>query len=170
MNQPGGECEGCGLPGRRAFLRETAALVTAALAGIVGFSAELNALPVRSGHALQVVGDELTYPIPTADGATIDRDNEVILVRFKSVIYAFALSCPHQNTTLRWMASDGRFQCPKHKSKYQPDGIFLSGKATRNMDRHPVRKSGKLVSVNLAVLYRSDKNPTEWSQARLPLA
>ena len=99
-----------------------------------------------------------------------DRDNEVILVRFKSVIYAFALSCPHQNTTLRWMASDGRFQCPKHKSKYQPDGIFLSGKATRNMDRHPVRKSGKLVSVNLAVLYRSDKNPTEWAQARLPLA
>ena len=136
----------------------------------MGFSAELNALPVRSGHAIQVVGDELTYPIPTADGATIDRDNEVILVRFKSVIYAFALSCPHQNTTLRWMASDGRFQCPKHKSKYQPDGIFLSGKATRNMDRHPVRKSGKLVSVNLAVLYRSDKNPTEWSQATLPLA
>ena len=84
MNQPGGECEGCGLPGRRAFLRETAALVTAALAGIVGFSAELNALPVRSGHALQVVGDELTYPIPTADGATIDRDKETTLKRIKS--------------------------------------------------------------------------------------
>jgi Rieske Fe-S protein len=136
----------------------------------VGFSSDLNALPVLPGSALHAEGDELTYPLPGSDGATIDRDNEVILVRFKGVIYAFALSCPHQNTTLRWLASDGRFQCPKHKSKYQPDGVFLSGKATRNMDRHPVRRSGKLVAVNLAVLYRSDKNPTEWAQARLAVA
>ena len=56
-------------------------------------------------------------------------------MRFQGVVYAFNLSCPHQNTALKWQPDDQRFQCPKHKSRYQPDGTFISGRATRGMDR-----------------------------------
>ena len=158
---------GCGAPDRREFLTRATTAVAAIMAGLAASPREAAALPLSLGRALLVRGDEITYPLPTADGTTIDQDNEVILVRWKNAVYAFNLSCPHQNTALRWLQADGRFQCPKHKSKYQPDGTFMSGRATRNMDRFAVRKeAGKLV-VNVAKLYESDKQRVLWDEAQV---
>ena len=44
-----------------------------------------------------------------------------------------ALSCPHQNNAVKWVAKDHCFQCTKHDSQYQPDGVYTSGRATRNL-------------------------------------
>ncbi|MFN8646382.1 MAG: Rieske 2Fe-2S domain-containing protein [Gemmatimonadales bacterium] len=155
------------MPDRREFLVRVTTAVAAIMAGLAASPREAAALPLTLGRALLVRGDEITYPLPAADGTTIDQDNEVILVRWKGTVYAFNLSCPHQNTALKWLASDGRFQCPKHKSKYQPDGTFMSGRATRNMDRFAVRKeAGKLV-VNVARLYESDKQRALWDEAQV---
>ncbi|HMV30625.1 MAG TPA: Rieske 2Fe-2S domain-containing protein [Gemmatimonadales bacterium] len=155
------------MPDRREFLVRVTTAVAAIMAGLAASPREAAALPLTLGRALLVRGDEITYPLPAADGTTIDQDNEVILVRWKGAVYAFNLSCPHQNTALKWLASDGRFQCPKHKSKYQPDGTFMSGRATRNMDRFAVRKeAGKLV-VNVARLYESDKQRALWDEAQV---
>jgi Rieske Fe-S protein len=126
-----------------------------------------EALPVRLIEALDSDEDKKTYPIPGADGATIDRDAGVILVRYQGSLYAFNLSCPHQNTALHWLPDDGRFQCPKHKSKYQPDGKFISGRATRNMDRFAIKRDGNKVVVDLDQLFRSDKQPDAWAGAVL---
>jgi len=153
---------GCDQPARRDFLRAAAVALIAALALE---PKDLPAFPIRRGSALLRAGDTVTYPLPATDGATIDDDNEVILVRWQNAIYAFALSCPHQNTALRWLARDNRFQCPKHKSKYQPDGRFISGRATRNMDRFGIKKDGAKVVVNLAQLYESDKQTAAWTSA-----
>lgn len=155
------------MPDRREFLVRVTTAVAAIMAGLAASPREAAALPLTLGRALLVRGDEITYPLPAVDGTTIDQDNEVILVRWKGAVYAFNLSCPHQNTALKWLASDGRFQCPKHKSKYQPDGTFMSGRATRNMDRFAVRKeAGKLV-VNVARLYESDKQRALWDEAQV---
>jgi nitrite reductase/ring-hydroxylating ferredoxin subunit len=106
------------------------------------------------------------YPVPAADGVEFDKDAEVILVRHAGHVYAFNLSCPHQNTALKWVEDDGgRFQCPKHKSKYQVDGTYISGRATRNMDRLGIAKAGSEIEVNLDVLYKQDKQPAEWAAA-----
>jgi nitrite reductase/ring-hydroxylating ferredoxin subunit len=106
------------------------------------------------------------YPVPAADGVAFDKDAEVILVRHAGQVYAFNLSCPHQNTALKWVEDDGgRFQCPKHKSKYKVDGTFISGRATRNMDRLGIAKAGSEIEVNLDVLYKQDKQPAEWAAA-----
>ncbi len=110
-------------------------------------------------------GGGVTYPIPPADGVSIDKTNEVILVRHAGAVYAFALSCPHQNTALRWNADEGRFQCPKHKSRYQPDGTFISGRATRNMDRLPIRREGGTVIVDAERIFESDKDQAGWTAA-----
>jgi nitrite reductase/ring-hydroxylating ferredoxin subunit len=160
-------CDGdCGLPqDRRRFLRDAALAAAAALVALGGAPADAFARPLDLVGALSAHGSTRSYAIPASDGAQIDRDAEVILVRWESAVYAFALSCPHQNTALRWLASDGRFQCPKHKSKYRPDGTFISGRATRGMDRFAVTRSGEQVVVDLARLFEEDKDRTGWEAA-----
>jgi len=98
------------------------------------------------------------------------KDQQVILARYRDRLYAFALSCPHQNTALRWLPEEGRFQCPKHKSKYQPDGTFISGRATRGMDRFAIRREGGTVVVDLDVVYEEDKQKDGWLAATISLA
>jgi Rieske Fe-S protein len=143
--------------------------VAGALAALAVAPAQAGALSVRFGRAIWSRDEEHAYPIPATDGTTIDKDNQVILVRFEQKMYAFNLSCPHQNTALRWLGDEGRFQCPKHKSRYQPDGVFISGRATRNMDRFAVRRDGATVVVDVDKMYRSDRNAAEWEGAVVTL-
>ena len=160
-------CDGCALAGRREFLRE-AGQALAAVAVALGLSPEAaRGLVLGVARPLGPATDGLKYPIPPADGVMIDKENQVILVRHEGAVYAFNLSCPHQNTALRWLSEEGRFQCPKHKSRYRPDGTFISGRATRGMDRFAVRREGGAVVVDLDVLYRQDKEPDVWAAAKI---
>ena len=90
---------------------------------------------------------------------------QLILARAKGMMYAFALSCPHQNTALRWIEEDTAFQCPKHKSRYRDDGAFIEGRATRSMDRLAVRRDGAALLVEVDTLYQQDEHPKEWEAA-----
>ena len=161
------DCEGCPLvPERREFLRNVSAFALAAIS---------LGLPIRSATAKllasAVAGRKLlSYPVPAADGADIDRGNEVILVRYRNEVFAFNLSCPHQNTALRWNETDMRFQCPKHHSQYEPDGEFITGRATRNMDRLAIRRdAANNIVVDPDTLYRSDEDGAEWKSAVVKL-
>jgi nitrite reductase/ring-hydroxylating ferredoxin subunit len=158
-------CDGCALTDRRSFLVTTARLIAAALAGIGLDSERAAALPVHSVIPLRSGEADSVYPIPATDGVTIDRDNDVIVVRYQGKVFAFSLACPHQNTALRWLQADNRFQCPKHKSKYAPDGTFLSGRATRSMDRFALRKDGTNIVVDTNRMLQQDKNAKEWEAA-----
>jgi nitrite reductase/ring-hydroxylating ferredoxin subunit len=145
---------------------------TAALAAMVGvelWPGGAAAVPVIEAAAAPAGPAESAFPLPAADGVTIDRATQVILVRFQGRAYAFNLACPHENTALRWKERDGRFQCPRHESKYLPDGTFVSGRATRNMDRLAIRRDGDRLVVNLDRLYRSDQQPQEWGAAAVSL-
>jgi nitrite reductase/ring-hydroxylating ferredoxin subunit len=162
---PDDGCASCALhDSRREFLRDA----TAALAGIaalLGLPASAHALAVRLTSASRVSGTEAAYPLPETDGVTIDKEREVILVRWEGAVYAFRLSCPHQKTALKWKEKDGRFQCPKHKSKYQPDGTFISGRATRGMDRYAVRRKKGEIVVDVSKVYLEDKDEAGWRAA-----
>jgi Rieske Fe-S protein len=105
------------------------------------------------------------YALPAADGVSIDKTNEVILCRAGNEIYAFALSCPHENTALKAMSKNAGFQCSRHKSKYKPDGTFVSGRATRNMDRLQITRDGAQVVVDPDVFFESDAEPAKWAAA-----
>jgi len=158
-------CAGCTLATRRSFLQDAAGLVVAALVGIGLDTRTASALPVRLASAERGDGAEVTYPVPSADGVTIDRANDVMIARYQGKVYAFSLACPHQNTALRWLQAEGRFQCPKHKSKYAPDGTFLAGRATRSMDRFALRKDGSTIVVDTDRMYEQDKHPQDWNAA-----
>jgi nitrite reductase/ring-hydroxylating ferredoxin subunit len=163
---PENPCASCGsLASRRDFLRDAASLVACA---VVAPGHALR-FPVSLTAALRLLDGEAVYPIPSEDGATIDRDRKVILVRYQNRIYAFGLSCPHQNTALRLQEEQQRFQCPKHKSTFQLDGAFLSGRATRSMDRYPLRREGDTVVVDLSALLREDRDRERWVDAVVQL-
>jgi nitrite reductase/ring-hydroxylating ferredoxin subunit len=166
---PDTSCAGCALhDSRREFLRDAAAAL-AGIAALLGLPASAHALAVRLASASHVNGTEAAYPLPEADGVTIDKERAVILVRWEGAVYAFRLSCPHQKTALKWKEKDGRFQCPKHKSKYQPDGTFISGRATRGMDRYAVRRKKGEIVVDVSKVYLEDKDEAGWRAAVVKL-
>jgi len=148
---------------RRDFLHSAGCfgLVVAALG--VG-SVRARALPIGTTQGAQN-GSERRYPIPPADSVNIDRSSQLIVARFENHVYVFALSCPHQNNAVKWVANNRQFQCTKHDSHYQPDGVHVSGRATRNMDRYVIVREGDSVVVDLHRWVQSDKDPAGWAAA-----
>lgn len=171
MNQPetravpaaDGPCAGC--TGRRDFLRDAAGIAAAFFVSLGAGSAAAQGMTLKVVRALAVHGDEATYAIPAADGATIDADREVILARYHGRVYAFSLSCPHQRTMLRWQPEEQRFQCPKHHSRYTPDGTYISGRATRSMDRYTIRRAGNNVVVDTGQMHKENEDRPAWESA-----
>ncbi|MCX6538820.1 MAG: Rieske 2Fe-2S domain-containing protein [Acidobacteria bacterium] len=158
-------CDPCGcLNPRRDFIRQVAVLAAGLVAGSCGFAAAAE-LPIAFGGSLGRAGDEISYPIPANDGVTIDRDNAVIIVRSQGKVMAFNLSCPHQNAAVRWRQADLRFECSKHDSVYTPDGTYVGGRATRNMDRFAIKRSGSSIIVNVAQMIQSDEQKAAWDAA-----
>lgn len=156
------DCHDCPLHTRRDFLQQ-AVVTLGATFGVLG----LAPLPLS---ALATTGSEKRYPLPATDGAYVDAEAEVIVARAAGSVYAFALACPHQRTALRWEANAGRFRCPKHKSVFAPDGRFVEGKATRPMDRLPIRRDGEALVVNTATIVRHDHARAAWEAAVVRVA
>jgi Rieske Fe-S protein len=141
------------------------ATLVAAMVGAELWPQTATAVPITDGGGTKTGPNEYSYPLPPADVVTIDRDAQLILVRFQQRVFVFNLACPHENTALRWKPRDGRFQCPRHESQYQPDGTFMTGRATRNMDRFGITRAGDAVRVDLNRFYRSDQQPQDWAAA-----
>ncbi len=161
-------CSGCA--SRRQFIgRVSTSLLLGSLIPLAGLDESLAGLSVVEAASVRVSGSEQAFEIPPKDGAVIDKKAQVIVVRHQQKAYAFNLACPHENTALKWRENDRRFQCPKHESKYTPDGTFTSGRATRNMDRFAVRVEGNQLVVALDRLYRSDQQPEAWKAAAVQL-
>jgi nitrite reductase/ring-hydroxylating ferredoxin subunit len=158
------DCGGCTLHGRREFLRDAAF----AVAALTAVTASAGALPVHVIRAIAVNKELVTYPVPAGDSVNIDKKNEVIVARVGSQLYAFMLACPHQNTALRWNASEHKFQCPKHHSQYKADGTFIDGRATRSMDRFAVKRDGNNLVVDLDKVFEDDRDHAGWMGATAP--
>jgi nitrite reductase/ring-hydroxylating ferredoxin subunit len=157
--------DACGAS-RRRFLQGLGCFAGALV--VAGIPADALAAPVVFAEATQS-GDDRAYPIPAADGVTVDRTAQIIIVRAAGHVFAFALSCPHQNAAVKWVPKNNQFECTKHDSHYQADGLHTSGRATRNMDRHPIRREGDMLHVDSAHVFQSDKDPAAWAAAVVTL-
>jgi Rieske Fe-S protein len=164
------ECDGCALVGRRDFLRDAALLAAGVFAALGAAPARAAAAPLEFVSALGGSRDEKRYPIPTADGVQIDKENGAILARWQGKVYLFSLACPHQNTALRWSDDDKQFVCPKHHSRFGGDGSYVdhSGRATRDMDRFDIRRDGNDAVANLDKMY-AEHEDAGWSTAFIAL-
>jgi nitrite reductase/ring-hydroxylating ferredoxin subunit len=160
------KCTEAGLT-RRGWLRSASGFGAGVVLLGLGLT-DADALPIVFAEGTQA-GAERRYPIPSADSVTIDRPAQLIVVRAAGHLYVFALSCPHQNNAVKWVAKDNQFQCTKHDSHYQVDGLHTSGRATRNMDRYVIRRDGDSVVVDLHKWVQSDKDPAGWAAAAIAL-
>jgi Rieske Fe-S protein len=160
-------CASCTLVARRDFLRDAAVAAAGALIALGVAPGVASAAPVRFVSALSGGREDKTYPIPAADGTQIDKAGEAIITRWQGKVYAYSLACPHQNTALKWSDGDKQFECPKHHSRFTPDGIYIkdSGRATRGLDRLQIRKDGNNIVVNLDKLYQEDEEEAAWKAA-----
>ena len=160
-------CGSCTLLARRDFLRDAALAAAGALIALGAAPGAAAAAPVQFISALRGGREDKTYPIPAADGTQIDKAGEAILTRWQGKVYAYSLACPHQNTVLKWSDSEKQFECPKHHSRFTPDGIYIkdSGRATRGLDRLAIRKDGANVVVNLDKVYQEDEEEAAWKAA-----
>ena len=153
----------CGVD-RRSFLKSCSIIVAAALAaGARGASAEQ--LGVRWVSALAARGGEVAYAVPTADGVQVDREHSILLTRYQGNVYAFSMVCPHQRAAVKWLEDQQIFQCTKHKSKYSEGGTYISGRATRSLDRHPLRVANGQVVVAETTLLKEDADAAAWKAA-----
>ena len=158
--------DSCTLHDRRDFVRHGLVAVGALLA--------MGATPDRLAAMERVLatgrgdGEELRYPLPTADGATIDRANNVIIARVNGEAIAFVLECPHRGENVRWQANNNRFFCPKHESTFEPNGARIQGKADRGMDRYAIRREGNELVVITTQKLRST-NAEAWAAAKVTL-
>jgi len=160
-------CRSCVVLDRRNFLRDASLAVVSVLAALGAMPSVAAAAPLEFVTALGGGREDKSYPLPAKDGTQIDKDNQTIITRWQNKVYVFSLACPHQNTALRWYEKEHAFECPKHHSRFEVDGIYLkdSGRATRNMDRFAVRKDGNNVVVNLDKLYQQDEDEAAWKAA-----
>lgn len=157
-------CESFG--DRRGFLR-AGLMAVGALATLGVTPEQLAALEARFATGRRV-GAELRFPIPTADGATIDETNKLIIARVAGVAMAFVLECPHRGTDVTWQANRNRFFCPKHRSTFQPNGILIAGRAERGLDRYAIRRDGNELVVDTATKLRST-DTAAWAAAQVTL-
>ena len=132
---------------------------------LVDYTAQMNWKPYPLTGAARYNMASVRMLSPTQMEVIELKDNNVIVARAAGKIYAFSLGCPHQNTSLRWNDDEKQFTCPKHKSHYRPDGTFIDGRATRDMDRLPVRKDAQTLVVDVDTLYQQDLNSAQWTAA-----
>ena len=155
---------------RRIFLRNAAMAVVGALSLTAAASTAEGLLSsMTETQPLDAAGDLRSYAIPPGDGIAIDAANDVILARWQNRAYAFSLRCPHRGTRLEWLANEERVFCPKHKARFQPDGVHESGRRSRELDRYAISRSGSALLVDLTALRRSDIEPDAWKAAVVEL-
>jgi cytochrome b6-f complex iron-sulfur subunit len=61
--------------------------------------------------------------------------------------------CTHLGCLYKWVEANRRFECPCHGSKFQTNGLYIEGPATRSLDRFAitvVTKSGQELPSNAA--------------------
>jgi len=154
---------------RRTFLQQASGFAAAVLVGLgAPPSTAAQVAEVRAGNTEPDTARERvrTYALPVTDGALVDADSEVLLVRWGGRVFAFALGCPHRGTIVRWQGS-GAF-CPKHKARFAPDGTNVGGRRTRALDRYPIRRVGAQVTVDLSARLEQDADAAAWAAAWVP--
>jgi hypothetical protein len=82
----------------------------------------------------------VVYSLPQQDGFRIDREHGVLLVRWRSGVYAYVLA----------------------------DGVTAFGSGG-TMDRLDIERTGDAVTVDLGARYRRSDDPEAWSSAMILL-
>lgn len=57
--------------------------------------------------------------------------------------------CTHQGCDVKWLASEKKYECPCHGSKFEADGEVVNGPATKHLVVYPAKIVGTQVLVKI---------------------
>ncbi|MEZ4673233.1 MAG: Rieske 2Fe-2S domain-containing protein [Caldilineaceae bacterium] len=81
---------------------------------------------------------------------------------------AIYMVCTHLGCLYKWQASNNRFECPCHGSKFTKDGFYIEGPAPRSLDSFELEEENGQVVVDTGA--KITGNPSSESPARAAAA
>jgi cytochrome b6-f complex iron-sulfur subunit len=106
------------------------------------------------------------FPDQFEEGKVVERykDQNIWVVRNKSVIYALSTTCTHLGCTPQWLEREQKFKCPCHGSGFYISGINFEGPAPRPLERWAIGlgDDGQLV-VDKSRKFQQERG--EWTQS-----
>jgi len=90
-------------------------------------------------------------------------DGKFWLVQTDEGIKAIYMVCTHLGCLYKWEASNTRFECPCHGSKFTAEGIYIEGPAPRSLDQFSVE-----VLENDVIVSQTTDTPEAIVPAALP--
>ncbi|HEX6574513.1 MAG TPA: Rieske (2Fe-2S) protein [Gemmatimonadaceae bacterium] len=165
------DCPECpiAMGNRRLFLRDMGLAVAAALMATGLSPSRALAALVAEIRPVNRRGPFVSYAAPKSEAVLVDSDNEVIIARAGRNVYAFSMRCPHKGAKLEWIEAESKIFCPRHKARFSASGDHLSGRRSRNLDRHALQLQGGLIVVDTETVYREDQHVTQWQKALITI-
>lgn len=85
---------------------------------------------------------------PATEQPTANADGKFWLVNTEAGPMAIYMVCTHLGCLYKWEASNNRFECPCHGSKFSREGFYIEGPAPRSLDQFVVEvEAGNTVEV-----------------------
>lgn len=81
---------------------------------------------------------------------------------------ALYMVCTHLGCLYKWQASNNRFECPCHGSKFSKAGFYIEGPAPRSLDRFELTEENGQITVDTGA--KITGNPSSESPARAVIA
>lgn len=81
---------------------------------------------------------------------------------------ALYMVCTHLGCLYKWQASNNRFECPCHGSKFSKAGYYIEGPAPRSLDRFELTAEGDQLTIDTGA--KITGNPSSESPARVVAA
>lgn len=87
--------------------------------------------------------------VPSAEAAPVpETSGKFWLVNTEEGPRALYMVCTHLGCLYKWEASNNRFECPCHGSKFSKDGFYIEGPAPRSLDRFEISEENAQVIVD----------------------
>lgn len=87
-------------------------------------------------------------PDPTAEPVPNTTGKFWLVSTEEGEAKALYMVCTHLGCLYKWEASNGRFECPCHGSKFTHDGYYIEGPAPRSLDVFATRVEGDQLIVD----------------------
>jgi len=133
----------------RGFVNATAAVIGAALAGIIGrFAVVPRARTAEQWIRATPLADldpgtprPIIVAVPRQEGWSRTRANETVFLVWDGLtgVRGMSATCTHLGCRVRWDEGAGRFKCPCHGGQYDASGRVVSGPPPRPLSAIPAR-------------------------------
>jgi cytochrome b6-f complex iron-sulfur subunit len=95
-----------------------------------------------------VIGSESALPPPSSAPQPNSTGKFWLVTTEEQEPKALYMVCTHLGCLYKWEASNGRFECPCHGSKFTRDGDYIEGPAPRSLDYFDIEVADGIVVVD----------------------